>query len=820
MKSVDRLIAMDSLIKDIRYSVRGLLKHPGFTAIVVITLALGIGASTAIFSVVDNVLLRRLPYRNSERIVAIEEINREGKRGQVTSANFLDWRAQNTVFEQLAAIKTTTSNLALSDHAERIDLAQTNANFFDVLGVIPQYGRLFIPQDEQAGHEPVVVVSNTLWQRRFGSDPSLVGKPITLDGQNYTVIGIAPPDFQYPDKTELWVPPLRLVPELSLNQDVTQTRGMGYLSAIALLKPGVSLQQAAAEMETITARLRQQYPNTNNRRFDRVVSLHQHLIGDTNKVLWLLLGAVTFVLLIGCANVANLLLANAAARQKEIAIRTALGASRWRVMRQLFTESTMLALTGGAVGVLVAIWGLAAITKLLPGDFPRLNEIHLDLRILGFTFAASVLTGILFGLAPALQISRADVQESIRETGRGTSGSRRQSRFRQALIVGEVALCVVLLAGAGLLFRSFLRLQSVNTGFVSEQVLTARLTPSGPNFTQQADFNKFYTQVLEKISAVPGVIDAGIINNLPLNSGPTTGFRVEGRPITTPATWPMVNYRTVSPNYFRAMSIPVVQGRAYTDRDDTNAPLVMIINQQTAREIFPDENPVGKRITFGNTDQNQQPVWFEIVGVVANVRSLELREEPEAEIYFSSLQDYWPAMSLVVRSSVEPSSLSASVRQVVNEVDKSVPVSQVNTMDHVVSESITQPRFNLFLLGLFGTVAMLLSAAGIYGVTAYTVTQRTHELGIRLALGAQVGDVLKMILGQGMAVIGVGLVLGLVAAFWLMRLLRSLLFGVGENDLLTFVAITFVLLIVALIACYIPARRATKVDPLEALRAE
>ena len=811
---------MESIIKDIRYGVRGLLKHPGFTGIVVITLALGIGASTAIFSVVDNVLLRHLPYRNAERIVAIEEFNSEGTRGQVTSANFLDWRAQNTVFEQLTAIKTTTSNLALSDHAERIDLAQTNANFFDVLGVIPQYGRLFIPQDEQAGHDPVVVVSNTLWQRRFGSDPSLVGKPITLDGRNYTVIGITPPGFEYPKKTELWVPPLRLVPELYANQDVTQTRGMGYLSAIALLKPGVSLKQAAAEMETITARLRQQYPNTNNRRFNRVVSLHDDLIGDTNKVLWLLLGAVTFVLLIGCANVANLLLASGAARQKEMAIRTALGASRWRVMRQLFTESTILALTGGAVGVLVAFWGLAAITRLLPANFPRLNEIHLDLRILGFTFAASILTGILFGLAPALQVSHRDVQESIRETGRGASGSRRQNRFRQALIVGEVALCVVLLAGAGLLFRSFLRLQSVNTGFVAEQVLTARLTPSGTNFTQQADFNKFYTQVLEKLSAVPGVTDAGIINNLPLDSGPTTGFRVEGRPITTPDKWPMVNYRTVSPNYFRAMSIPVVQGRAYTDGDNLSAPLVMIINQQTAREIFPDENPIGKRITFGNTDQNKQPVWFEIVGVVADVRSLELREESQAEIYFSSLQDYWPAMSLVVRSTVEPSSLAGSVRQVVNEVDKSVPVSEVKTMEHVVSESITQPRFNLFLLGLFGTVAMLLSAAGIYGVTAYTVTQRTHELGIRLALGAQVGDVLKMILGQGMAVIGVGLVLGLVAAFWLMRLLRSLLFGVGENDLLTFVAITFVLLIVALIACYIPARRATKVDPLEALRAE
>ena len=812
---------MDSIFKDMRYGVRGLLKHPGFTAIVVITLALGIGASTAIFSVVDNVLLRRLPYRNAERLVAIQEMNREGKRSQVTSANFLDWRAQNTVFEHLAAVKTTTSNLALSDQAERIDLAQTNANFFDVFGITPTYGRLFLPQDEQAGHDPVVVVSNTLWQRRFGSDPSLVGKPITLDGRNFTVIGIAPPGFQYPNKTELWVPPLKLVPELYLGQDVTQTRGMGYLGAIALLKPGVSLPQAAAEMETITARLRQQYPETNNRRFDRVVSLHQHLIGDTNKVLWLLLGAVTFVLLIGCANVANLLLASGAARQKEMAIRTALGASRWRVMRQLFTESTILALTGGAVGVLIAIWGLAAITKLLPADFPRLNEIHLDLRILGFTFAASVLTGILFGLVPALQISRPDVQESIRETGRGTSGSRRQSRFRQALIVAEVALSMVLLAGAGLLFRSFLRLQSVSTGFVSEQVLTAWLTPSGPNFTNQAAYAKFYNQALEKISAIPGVQDAGLINTLPLaNGGPTTGFRVDGRPIETRDKWPMVNYRAISPNYFRAMSIPVVQGRAYTDRDDANAPAVMIVNQQTVRDIFPNENPIGKRITFGAVDQNQQPIWFEIVGVVANTRSLELREESTPEVYFSTLQDYWPTMALVVRSSVEPSSLSGAIRQAVNEVDKSVPVSQVKTMDHVVSESITQPRFNLFLLGLFSTVAMLLSAAGIYGVTAYTVSQRTHELGIRLALGAQVGDVLKMILGQGMAVIGVGLVLGLGAAFGLMRLLRSLLFGVGENDPLTFVAITLVLLIVALIACYIPARRATKVDPLEALRAE
>jgi len=483
---------MDSLFKDIRYGMRGLLKHPGFTAIVVITLALGIGASTAIFSVVNSVLLRRLPYRNADRIVAIQEHDPDGKRGQSTSANFLDWRAQNSVFEHLAAIKQSTTNLALSDHAERLELAQTNANFFDVFGITPQHGRRFISQDEQAGHEPVVVVSHALWQRRFGSDPSLVGRPITLDGSNYTVVGIAPPGFQYPDKTEVWLPPLRLVPEMYPNQDVTQSRRMGYLTVVASLKPGVSLQQAAGEMETITARLRQQYPDTNNRRFNRVVALQEHLVGDTNKLLWLLLGAVTFVLLIGCANVANLLLASGASRHKEMAIRTALGASRARVVRQLFTESTILALAGGAVGLFIAYWGLAAITKLLPADFPRLNEIHMDLRVLGFTFAASMLTGIIFGLAPALQISRSDVQEAIRETGRGTSGTRRQSRFRQALIVVEVALSVVLLAGAGLLFRSFLQLQSVNTGFVSQQVLTARLTPSGTNYVNDADYAKFY----------------------------------------------------------------------------------------------------------------------------------------------------------------------------------------------------------------------------------------------------------------------------------------------------------------------------------------
>jgi predicted permease len=809
---------METLFKDIRYGVRSLLKHPAFTVIVIVTLALGIGATTAIFSVVNTVLLRPLPYPQADRIVAIQELNADGKRVQVTPANFLDWRAQNTVFEHLAAILTRPGNLASGDQAERIELAMTSANLFAVFGVQPERGRLFLPGDEQAGHAPIVVISHALWQRRFAGDPELVGKSITLDGQSYTVAGIAPAGFQYPDKTEAWLPPFRLAPTWNEGMDPTQVRGFGFLSSVALLKPGVSLPQAASEMETITTRLRQQYPDTNNRRFNRVVSLHTHLVGDTSSMLWLLFGAVSFVLLIACANVANLLLASAASRQKEMAIRAALGASRWRVIRQLLTESTMLALVGGGVGLLLALWGVALMIKLLPGDFPRLADINVDWRVLGFTLAASVLTGILFGLAPALQISRTRVQESLKESGRGLSGGH--SRLRSLLIVGEVALSVVLLAGAGLLFRSFLQLQSVNAGFNPQQVLTVRLTPSGPSYSRDSVYMSFYSQVIQRISELPGVQAVGAINTLPLAKGPTAGIRIEGAPPQTRDKWPSTNYRSVSYDYFRAMNIPVVQGRGFTEGDTENAPLVMIINQALARRDFPNTNPIGKRINLGGNNPQGQPVWWEIVGVTANVRSLELREEAAPEFYLSALQDTFAGMSIVIRTAIEPASLAPDVRRIVAEVDKSAPVSEVKTMDHIVDESVTQPRFNLFLLGLFGGIALLLSAAGIYGVTAYSVTQRTHEFGIRMALGAQVGDVLKMILGQGMLLIVAGIVVGLVASFALTRLMKSLLFGVSVTDPLTFVAITSLLTLVALLACYIPARRATKVDPLVALRYE
>ena len=811
---------METLLHDIRYGIRSLAKHPGFTAIVLLTLGLGIGASTTIFSVVNSVLLRNLPYRQPERIIAIQELNEKGTRIQVTSANFLDWRAQNTVFDHLAAIREGTSNLALSDNAERIDMAQTSANFFDVFGVTPAHGRLFIPTDEQAGHEPIVVLSHALWQSRFGSDPGLIGKPVRLDGRNYTVVGIAPTGFQYPGKTEAWLPPLKLVPELFEDQDVTLTRGMGYLSAVALLKPGVSLAQAAGEMETITSRLRQQYPESNNNRFNKVVSLHKHLVGETDTMLWLLLGAVTFVLLIACANVANLLLANAASRQKEIAIRAALGASQFRVIRQLLTESTLLALAGGAVGLLLSVWSVPLITRLLPSEFPRLQEIQMDWRVLGFTLGVSVITGLLFGLAPALHITKFGVQDAMKESSHGAGGSVHRSRLRQALIVTEVALSVVLLAGAGLLFRSFQNLHSVNTGFTPEQVLTARLSPAGESYRNDTNLISYFQNVTTRIAAVPGVREVGVINTLPLQKGPTLRFRVEGRPPLPVDKWPPANYRTVSPNYFHVMNIPVLQGRTFRDGDTEQVPTVLMVNQSLVEKNFGGENVIGRRINFGRTDSNQQPIWLEIVGVVADVKNQELKEQPEPEFYFSTLQGPFTTMSIVIRSTVEPTSLVSAVRQAVAEVDKTVPVADIETMERLVSESVMQPRFNMVLLGLFSAIALLLSAAGIYGVTAYTVTQRTHELGIRIALGAQLADVLRLIIGQGLAVIMIGIAIGLVAAFALTRLLKSLVFGVTTTDPLTFLAITLLLSVVAILACYVPARRATKVDPLVALRYE
>jgi len=806
------------MFHDLRFGFRMLFKKPVFTLIAISTIALGIGANTAIFSMVNAVLLRPLPYPTADRIAAIQEVSPEGKRVQITPANFLDWRAQNTVFEHLAAIFTRGSNLAGNEGAERIDIAVASADFFDVFGVHAERGRLFLPEDEQAGHAPIVVISHGLWNRRYGGDPSIIGQAITLDGKSYTVAGVAPAGFQFPNKTEAWLPPDRLAPAVTPTMDVTQVRGWGYLSSVGLLKPGIRLQQAKDEMESITARLREQYPQTNNNRFDRVESLHTNLVGDTSTLLWLLLGAVALVLLIACANVANLMLVRATARQKEIAIRTALGASRLRIIRQLLTESILLAVTGGLLGLLLAWNGVQVLTSLLPKDFPRSQDVNVDLKVLLFTLVVSLVTGVVFGFAPAWQVSRADVHETLKENARGSSGALRNS-LRSVFVIAEVALSLVLLVGAGLLLRTFLHLQTVNAGFDANRILSMRLSPSGHNFKGDDPYIAYYKQVEERLRAIPGVESVGAINTLPLQKGPTLGFHIEGRPQLPIDQWAHANYRCVSPDYFRTMSIPLLQGRSFEERDKNGSPLVVLINQAAAIN-FGEENPVGKRIGFGATDRNGQPVWFEIVGVASNVRSLSLQEEPPPEVYFSSQQDSFSEMFFVVRTQIEPGGLAGSMRDAVQDIDRAQPITEIRTLQNLVSESVSQQRFNLTLLVMFGGLALLLSAAGIYGVTSYTVTQRTHEIGIRIAVGAKENDVLRLMMKQGMRPALIGLAMGLVSAVALTRLMKSLLFGVTATDPATFITLSLLLMIVAVLACYFPARRATKVDPMIALRYE
>jgi putative ABC transport system permease protein len=812
---------MRTLLQDVRYGLRAMRNNRGFTAVAVVALALGVGANTAIFSVVNAVLLRPLDYPNAARVVSIEELSPspDGRRVQVTPANFLDWRAQSTVYEHLAAIYARTSNLAAGDEAERIDLAMTSADFFEVFGVRPAAGRFFLPEEETAGHAPVAVLGHSLWQRRFGSDASVVGRSVTLDGRSYTVVGVAPEGFRYPDRTEIWVPPFSRVPTPSEQMNVEKARGFGFLSAVGLLKRGATMDAARAELETITSRLRAQYPDSNNKRFDRVVSLQTHLVGDSSRALLLLLGAVGFVLLIACANVANLLLARAASRRKEMAVRVALGATRARLVRQLLVESVLLALAGGAAGLLLGWWGLDLMKGLLPADFPRVADVGVDPRVLGFTLLVSCATGIVFGLAPALQFTKPDVHAALKESARGSTGDARAGRLRGLLIVSEVALSLVLLVGAGLLFRSFLHLQSVEPGFRTERVLTFRLTPSGSNFREDAQYSNFYRDVAERVRAIPGVEAVGVINTLPLVKGPTTGFRVEGRPPIRPDQMPSVNYRSVSSDYFRAAGIPVLRGRAPGESDTPASPLVLAVNDSLARRDFPGEDPLGKRISFG-VRPDGSPLWFQIVGVVADVRSLELHSEPSPEIYTSYLQDPFAGMSYVVRSSVEPEGLAPAVREAVRGVDRAQPVAEVRTMDQLVGESVAGPRFNSLLLGVFAGLALALAAAGIYGVMSYTVTQRTHEIGIRIALGARARDVVGFVVRGGMALASAGVCVGLVAALALTRLAAGLLYGVSATDPLTFAAVSAVLLCVALLACLVPARRAARVDPMVALRHE
>jgi putative ABC transport system permease protein len=805
--------------QDLRYGIRTLLKTPGFTFAAVLALALGIGANSAIFSVANAVLLRPLPYSEPERLVMIwGNLLKPGLEEIGASApEFKDYKEQGSSFERLACYRETGFNLSGGGEPERINGAYVSADLFAVLGVEPIAGRTFLAEEDTPGHEQVVVLSHGLWQRQFGGDESVVGKTLIVNGASVVVVGIMPAGFQFPDGgVEVWKPLALDAEDLSENN-----RGSHFLDVIARLRPNVTLEQAQAELSTITERIRQQHPSLYETGFSaKLTPRHEQVVGEIRPVLYILLGAVGFVLLIACANVANLLFARAATREREMAIRTALGAGRWRIIRQLLTESMLLSMVGGAGGLLMALWGVDLLKALAPGDIPRLSEIRLDVRVVGFTMLVSLLTGLLFGLAPALRLSKPDLQESLKDGARGASEGFRRQRMRNILVVAEVALSLVLLIGAGLMIRSFIQVQKINPGFNPERVLTMRVSLPQAKYMEPQAQRAFFRQLQSRVAALPGVESAGLVNFLPLShTGNMMSFAIEGQG----NIGPNLQFRMISPDYFRTLGLPLSRGRGLTEQDREGSPPVAVINETLARTFFRGEDPLGKRIRLGSVDSPFP--WLTVVGIVGDLKHYGLDDETRPELYISYQQPPLPrfnvaSLFLAVRSTAEATALAAAVRKEVYALDKDQPVADVRTMEQRLYESVAPRRFNMFLLSIFAALAGLLAAVGIYGVMSYSVTQRTHEIGIRIALGAQTSDVIKMIIRQGMTLALIGVALGLAAAFALTRVMTSLLYGVTATDTLTFAAVSLLLAGIALLACLIPAKRATRVDPMVALRYE
>jgi putative ABC transport system permease protein len=803
------------MMHDLRYSLRLLKKSPGFVFIAVLTLALGIGANTAIFSVVNGVLLRPLPYPEAERLVRLYEKETDAAtpsaRLEVAPANFLDWRRQSQTLVEIAAWGDDEQALAGAEQAEPVRAAFVSANFFAVLGAAPLHGRVFAPEEDQPGRDEVALLGYGLWQRRFGGDPQLVGQRVKLDGEHYTVVGIMPAGFQYPRGAEIWKP-------LALNPNQTQTREAHFLQVIARRRPEASLAQVRAEMETIAANLEEQYPATNKNWRVNVVPLLEDEVGQVSRALLVLLGAVGLVLLIACVNVASLLLARATTRQAEITIRAALGATRGRIIRQLLTESAVLALLGGVSGLLLALWGTDALLALSPAELPRLQNTTVDGRVLVFTLTLTLLTGLLCGLVPALRASRLDLNTALKEGARKATGSLTNKRIFGALVVAEIALALVVLVGAGLLARSFLRLRGVATGIETANVLTVEVNLPSARYggsDWKAQRLNFYGPVLERIKALPGVVAAGAIDSLPL-SGEGRGwtFRKEGQTLA-PSERPVAGFQVATPDYFRAVGVPLRRGRVFSESDTDGAPPVAIINESFARRFYPNEDPLGQRIIIRN-----QPQAHTIIGVVSDVRHFGPERDAGPEIYVAYSQFAIGAVPLVVRTQQEPQALISAVRREIQTIDREVAIGRVRTMTQLLAATGAERRFALLLLGIFAALALLLATIGIYGVMAYAVAARTHELGIRLALGAQPRDVLRLVLKDGLALALLGTGLGLLAALALTRLMSGLLFGVSATDPLTFGALALLLSGVALAACWLPARRAMKIDPLVALRYE
>ncbi|HKY05517.1 MAG TPA: ABC transporter permease [Blastocatellia bacterium] len=813
---------IETLVQDLRFGMRRLAKSPGFTVVALLLLGLGIGANTAIFSVVNSVLLRPLPLKDPDRIVEVWEVNplKGWTQANVAPANLQDWQEQNQVFEDMAAYMGSDTkeagirNFSLTGRGEpeRVQAVGVSANFFSVLGVEPAHGRAFLPEENWEGSDLVVVLSSGLWQRRFGKDPEVVGQTIHLNGRPRTVVGVMPEGFDFPTKrADMWIP-------LGLNpKDIPGLRRPHFFKVIARLKEGVSIEQAQAEMNSIAARLEEQYPDTNTQMGVGLGSLQEFLVGETRPTLLVLLGAVAFVLLIACANVANLLLARAASREREIAIRSALGASRLRLVRQLLAESLMLSALGGALGVLIAVWGLDVLVSLAPQNIPRLNEVGLDSRALGFTVSVTFLTGLIFGLLPALQSSKPDLNETLKDGGRKGAGGLRSRRSLSALVVSEVALSLVLLIGAGLMIKSFVRLQQVDPGFDPENILSFKLSLPGVRYPKPENAITFYESLTERLRALPGVKAAGMSDHIALEGYAwTSDFTIEGRP---PEEYGVeVRHKSIDPGYFETLGLSVLKGRNFTTAENRSGPGIIIINETLARQHFKDEDPIGKRIKFSKPER--QSPWRTIVGVVSDEKQDGLDKPVRQEIYEPLFQNLRYSMTVVARTTGDPQGLIGAVRGEVQSLDKDLPIYDVSTMEQIIASSVTGKRFTMTLMMIFAAVAMVLAAVGLYGMMSYSVTQRTHEIGIRMALGARRADVLRLVIGQGMTLVGGGICLGLAVAFALTRLMENLLFGVSATDPAIFAIIAAVLVSVALLASYIPARRASKVDPLTALRYE
>ncbi|MGH9935870.1 MAG: ABC transporter permease [Blastocatellia bacterium] len=800
---------MQTFWQDLRYGARMLVKNPGFTLIAVFTLALGIGANVSIFSVVNAVLIQPLPFVEPDRLVwAWGVVRNGGNRYSVAPLDYLDYRAQNTTFEQFAATFSIPIflNLTGSGAPERLEARVVTGNFFQSLGAKAALGRAFSPENEKAGNDQVVMLSHGLWQRRFGGEPSIVGKTLTLDGKKCEVIGVMPPNFKFPQNAELWTPMnFEMAPEM-------RQRKSHFLRPIGRLKPGVTLSQAQADLDAVARRLEGQYPESNIGWGLRMVPLRDQLVGNIKPTLQVLFGAVGFVLLIACANVANLSLVRAAGRGSEVAVRMALGAGRLRIARQMLAESVLLSLVGGALGVILAAWGVELIVAFSGNDLPPTAQVGVDRVALGFTLGVSLLTGLLFGLAPAWQATRPPLSETLKDGGKGAGRSALRNRTRSLLVVFETAIAVALLIGAGLLIRSYIRLQQVSPGFDAANVLTTRINLAYGKYNAPEKTGAFWGQLQERLAALPGVEAVGMITELPLSGQPNNwGFTIEGRPPVRPGQEFGADYRRIDQDYLRSMRIPLLRGRGFTEQEVRQSAKVILISETLANGAFPNEEPLGKRLLLDRTP-------FEIIGVVGDIRHRTLEAAPYATMYVPTLDTGW--MNLTIRATGDPLGLAAAVRRETLAIDPDQPIAAVRTMEQVLSESVAAPRYRTWLLGLFAVVALILAGVGIYGVTSYTVAQRTREIGVRVALGAQTADVLKLVIGQGIKLTLAGVLLGLGGALALTRLVKTMLFGVSATDPLTFAVIALLLTVVTLLACWIPARRATKVDPMIALRYE